>query len=86
MQVRARLDERGQVRGAFHDLFEVVEDEEQLALADVAGEIALRAERLRDCRQDSARVVDGREADPEDAVLEFADELGPGFDRETGLP
>ena len=48
MEVGAALDERGEFRRRFDDLLDVVEQEQQLALADVLGETVFCAERVRD--------------------------------------
>ena len=58
-----------------HHLLEVVEQQQQLALADVLGQFLLGAERLCDLLGHDGRVAQPREADPEDARLEGGYEL-----------
>ena len=67
-------------------LLEVVEQEQELALADVLGEAVLRAEGLRDRLGDERRVAQRGEPDPEDACLVRGDEGGGGLEREPRLP
>ena len=50
-EVRAGFDERGELGCRVDHLLEVVEQEQQLPLADVLGEAVLGAERLRDRRR-----------------------------------
>ena len=67
-------------------MLEVVEQEQQLALADVLLEPILSPERLRDRLHNQSRISQGREPDPEDARLELRHELGGGLDRQARLP
>ena len=66
-------------------LLEVVEQQQELALADVLGEAVLRPERLRDRLRHERGVAQRGQADPEDARLECGHELGGGLDGEAGL-
>ena len=84
-QVRACLDERGQLRRRVDDLLEVVEHEQELALADVVRERALRADRPADRVGDERRISDRGQADPEDSGHEVWDELAGRLDRQTRL-
>ena len=52
VEVRADLDERGEVGCDFDDLLQVVEQEQQLPLADVVGEAVRRPEGLPDRFED----------------------------------
>ena len=74
-----------ELRRRLDHLLEVVEQEQQLALADVLGEAVLGAERLRDRLGHERRVAQRREADPEDAGLEGGHELGRRLEREPRL-
>ena len=56
-------------------MLEVVEHEQQLAIADVVGEHLLRTERLRDRFDYERGIADRRQPDPEDAGTEMGDEL-----------
>ena len=85
MEVRADLDERGEVGCDFDDLLQVVEQEQQLPLADVVGEAVFRAEGLPDRFEDKCRVTQHRKADPEHAGLELSDQLRSRLDREPRL-
>ena len=84
-EVGAGLDERGELGRRLDHLLEVVEQEQQLALADVLGEAVLGAERLRDRLGDERRVAERGEPDPEDARLVLGHELGGGLEREPRL-
>ena len=68
------LEERGELGRRLDHLLEVVEEQEQLALADVLGEAVLGAERLRDRLRDERGVAQRGEPDPEDACLVLGDE------------
>ena len=48
LQLRAALEQQPEIGRGVHDLLEVVQQEQQLALADLLGEPVLRAERLGD--------------------------------------
>jgi hypothetical protein len=84
-QVRTPFDERGELRRGIDHLLEVVEEQQELPLADVLQEPVLRPERLRDLVRDQYRVAERRQADPEDARLELRNERGGGLDREPSL-
>ena len=85
-EVRAGAEQRGELRRCVDHLLEVVDDEQQLPLADVLGEAVPRAERARDRLRDERGVAERGEADPEDARLEGRDERGGGLDRDPRLP
>ena len=85
VEVRAPRDQVRNCRAALHHLLEVVKDEQQLALADVADEIFARAERAADFLQHELLVVDRCQLDPEDARPELRHELGRRLDRQAGL-
>src|SRR5207247_2231019 len=67
-------------------MLEVVEQQEHRATADVLGEGALHAERLRDRLDDKRRLAQAGKTDPEDAIQVLADHVGGGLDRKPGLP
>ena len=60
---------------AFDHLLEVVEQQEQLALADVPRKLLLRPEALRDRLGHEGGIAQRRETDPEDTVAMLGDEL-----------
>src|SRR5207253_9232069 len=60
----------------FDDLLEVVEDEQQLTLADVAREPLPSPEDTADLLRHKLRVVERRQLDPEDARAELRHERG----------
>ena len=66
VEVGAGLDEEGELGRRLRQLLQVVEEEQDLALADVLFEPMLGAERLRDCLGDKRRVAERCETDPED--------------------
>ncbi len=66
-------------------LLQVVEQEEQLALADVLGKPVLGAERLRDGLRDECGVAQGGEPGPEDASLVRGNERSCRLERKPGL-
>ena len=80
------LSKRGELRRCVDHLLEVVNDEQQLPLADVLGEAVAGAEGARNRLCDERRVAKRGEADPEDARLEGGDERGGGLDRDPRLP
>ena len=84
-EVRAGLDERREFRRRLDDLLEVVEQDQQLALADVFGKAVLGSQRLRDCRRNERGIAQRRERNPEDAVQELHHELRGGLDPEARL-
>ena len=63
-EVRAGLEQRRELRGGLHHLLEVVQQQEQLALADVLGQAVLGPQRLRDGLGDEGRDRAGRRARP----------------------
>jgi hypothetical protein len=101
---RAARDQQLQPRGARAEprdggrrgehLLEVVEDEQQLLVAQVAVErledrlprLLAQADRPRDRRRDQLPVAHGRERDEEDAVRELLDDVGSELQREPRLP
>ena len=84
-EVGAALKEGGELGGGLDHLLQVVEEEQQLALADVLGEAVLCAEGLGDRLRDERGVAQGGEPDPEDACLVLRDECGSRLEREPGL-
>ena len=86
MEVRACLEQSGELACGVDHLLEVVEEQEQLPLADVLREPVLRAQQLTDRLGHERWVAQPRQTDPEDAGLEVADELSPGLQREPRLP
>ncbi len=64
LQVRAALEQPAELRRRLDHLLEVVEQQQQLALADVLGEAVLRAERLRDRLRSRAPARAARPARP----------------------
>ena len=85
-EVRARGDERGQLGRRRDDLLEVVDEEQELALADVLGEAVAGAHGPGDRLADERRVAERGEADPDGAGAEVGDERGAGLERQAGLP
>ena len=84
-EVGAGAEERRELGRRLDHLLEVVEQEQQLALADVLGETVLGAERLGDRLGDERGIAERGEADPEDACLVLGDERGGRLDREPRL-
>ena len=66
-------------------LLEVVEDEKELAAADLRGSVALAAQALGNLGHDQGRLANRRELDEAHPVFERLDELGRGGDREARL-
>jgi hypothetical protein len=85
LQMRTRLDESRNVARGLDDMLEVVQQQQQLLVADDGRELLARAERLSDRRQDELRVADRRQQDPVDTVREVADDVGRSLDREACL-
>ena len=85
LQVEAGLDERGKPRCGVDHLLQVVEEQQELALADVLPEPVLGAEGLGDLVRHECRVADRREADPENPRLELRNERRRRLEREPGL-
>ena len=76
-------DERG--RGLDH-LFEVVEQQQHLPLADVFGKAVLGAERLGDRLRDERGISERGQTHPEDTRLVLGNERRRSLDRKTRLP
>ena len=85
-EVRAGLEQRSELRSGLHHLLEVVQQQEQLALADVLGQAVLGPQRLGDGLGDEGRIAQSGEPDPEDAVPELRHQLGRRLDRQPRLP
>ena len=85
MEIRALREDVSDRRAAIGDLLEVVEDEQQFSLTDVAGEVVAGAEGAADLLEHELRIVEWRELDPEDTRAELRHELGRGLDGEAGL-
>ncbi len=84
-QVGTGGEERGELGRGLDHLLQVVEQEQQLPLADVLGKAVLGAERLGDRLRDERRIAERGEPDPEDARLVLGDERRGGLEREPGL-
>ena len=85
VEVGARRRERDELGRGLDHLLEVVEEEQQLPLADVLGEAVPGAERLRDRLGDERGVAQRGEPDPEDAGLVRRDERRRRLEREPRL-
>ena len=85
LQVGAGLEQLRELGRRLDHLLEVVEQQQELALADVLGEAVLRPQRLRDRLGHERRVAQRGQADPEDARLERGHELGGDLEREPRL-
>ena len=72
-----RLEQRAELWRRLDHLLEVVEQEQQLTLADVLDEAVLCAERPCNRLRDECRIAERGEPDPEDAGLELGNERGP---------
>ena len=66
-------------------LLEVVEQKQQLALADVLGEVVLRPQGLGDRLGDEGRIAQGSQPDPEHPGLVLGHELSSSLDRKSCL-
>ncbi len=66
-------------------VLEIVDQEQQLLVAEVVRQLVAGADRLRDLLDDQARVGERRERHPEDAVLVGADQLGGHLERQPRL-
>src|SRR5207244_13294387 len=84
-KVRAGLDDRSEIRSGGDDLFEIVDDEEQLAIGDVRSQVITCPKCSCDGGHDERRVAQSGKADPEDAGLECWDQFRGRLDRETRL-
>ena len=69
VQIGTGAEQRRQLGRRLDHLLQVVEQQEQLAFADVLGEAVLRSQRLGNRLADQRRVAQRGEADPEDACL-----------------
>ena len=85
MEVRAGRDEIPDRGPRLDDLLEVVEDEQQLALADMAPQVVTGAEHARDLLEHELRLLDRRQLEPEDAGPELGHELRRRLDGEARL-
>ena len=81
----ARVEEPGEVRRDAHDLLEVVEHQQQLALAQVIDQRATQPERGHYGRFDELRIADDREIDERRPVVERRRDLGGRLEREARL-
>ena len=84
-EVGAGGEERRELAGGGDHVLEVVEQHEQLALADVVGEPVLRAERPGDRLRHQAGIAQRGELDPEDPRVVVGNERAGGLDRQTCL-
>ena len=66
-------------------MLEVVENDQQLALADVLGDTVPSAERQADRAEHARRLPERGKPDPEDACGEGGNERGGSLDREPRL-
>ena len=80
------LEERRELGRCLDHLLEVVEEEQQLSLADVRRETILGAERLGDRLDDERGIAERGETDPEDACLVGRGRARRRLEREPGLP
>ncbi len=93
LEVLTGLEQRGHGRGGGKDLLEIVEHEQQAAVADVFGEAIerrftaahLHADRVRDGGRYEVGIGDRGERDPERAVRVAVGRLGRELQREAGL-
>ena len=85
-KIRATFHKGRQLGRSVDHMLEAVEQEQEIALADVRAEAVLRAQRLRDRLGHEGWIADGCNAHPEDAASELRHELGSGLDSETRLP
>jgi hypothetical protein len=86
VQVRAPLDELRHLRRGGQQPLEVVQEEKQLAIADMRDEVVLRAEGACDRLKHELRFPERRKIDPEDARLKLRHQLGRSLERESCLP
>ncbi len=84
-EVGAGGEERRKLGCRLDHLLQVVEQQEQLPLCNVGGEIVLGAERVGDRLTDEGGIAEGGQPDPEDACLVGTDETGSCLDRESRL-
>ena len=66
-------------------MLEIVEKEHDLAVAEKGAKVVGCADRLRDLARDETRVGERAEWNPEDAVLDRADELSRDLKRQSSL-
>ena len=86
VQIGAGAEQRRQLGRRLDHLLQVVEQQEQLAFADVLGEAVLGSQRLGNRLADQRRVAQRGEADPEDACLVGRDKRCRRLERESSLP
>ena len=67
-------------------MLEVVQENEELPVAEKPREIVRSADRLRDLRGQEVRIRQACERHPEDTVAESPDEVGCDLQRQPGLP
>ena len=85
-EIGRRAQEPGDLRRDTDHLLEVVQDQEQLTVAELRDGVALSPEGLRDVRKDERRLADRRQLHEADPILERLDELGGGRDGGLVLP
>ena len=81
-EVGAAFEQIGERGRGIDDLFEVVQDQQQLPLGDVRSQCVAGTDRARDHLRHECGVAHRRKSDPEHAVSELGDELGRSFDRQ----
>src|SRR5438093_1096408 len=85
LEVGAGFKQRRELRRRVDHLLEVVEQQKQFSLRDVAGQVVLGPKRLRNRLGDEGCVAERSQAGPEDARLEVWQQLRRGLDRQPGL-
>ena len=79
-------EERREVRRSREQMFEVVEQQQQLLFpAQIAKKVVAGRERSCDLRQDELGIGQAGERNPEHSVRERADQFGRDLQRESGL-
>ena len=86
VQIGTGAEQRRQLGRRLDHLLQVVEQQEQLAFADVLGEAVLGSQRLGNRLADQRRVAQRGEADPEDTGLVLGNERRRSLDRQPRLP
>ena len=86
VQIGAGVEQRRKLGRRLDHLLQVVEQQEQLAFADVLGEAVLGSQRLGNRLAHQRRVAQRGKADPEDARLVGRDERCRRLERESSLP
>jgi hypothetical protein len=84
-EVRAGLDERGELGRRLDHVLDLVQEQKQLAFSDVVGQTIPGAERLGDRLGDESRLSKWSKANPEDTRFEVRQELGRHLERQTSL-